>query len=489
MIKSDHMKDRVSIIIIGAGIVGTSIARQLARHTDSLLLLEQGRDVSLGSTGANSGIIHGGYSARHGTKKGDFSITGNRMYPQLAEQLGFPYKRIGSLVLAFSEEDEKKLEWLLENGRANGVRELEILTPRQVRDREPRVSEHITSALWCGETGISSPYEAAIAFAENAKANGVDLRLNCEVTEIRTLSDGFKVICGSREFTCDAVVNAAGLFSDEVAAMAGVGTFTIIPRKGDYLLLSRGSAAGVGSVIFQTPTEKGKGILVTPTTWNNLMLGPDAQEIENTTGYSASFESLKAVLDQARLSVPDINAAKIIRYFTGIRPTPDTHDFIIGESDVPGFFQAAGIESPGLTSAPAIAAHLAGELVDKGYIPKRKRSFHPYRSAITLPGELRRPAEIKDDLNRPVGDPQRIVCRCEQVKEPVIIDALERNIPIDSLDAIKRRTRAGMGACQGRFCRPRVTQLIVEHTNLSEDSIEMPVDKDAQLLAKLRKLS
>lgn len=488
MIESDHMRDRVSIIIIGAGIVGTSIAREFARHTDSLLLLEQGRDVSLGSTRANSGIIHGGYSARYGTKKGQFSITGNRMYPQLAEELGFAYERIGSLVLAFSEEDEKKLEWLVENGKANGVHELSILTPRQVRDREPKVSEHIRSALWCGETGIASPYEAAIACAENAIANGVELRLNHKVTEIRQLPDGFKVVCGTQEFTCDAVINAAGLFSDEVAAMAGVETFTIIPRKGDYLLLSRGSATGVGSVIFQTPTEKGKGILVTPTTWNNLLLGPDAQEIENTQGYNANFESLKAVLEQARVSVPDINASKIIRYFTGIRPTPDTHDFIIGESQVPGFFQAAGIESPGLTSAPAIATHLADELVDKGYIPERKRSFHPYRSAITLPGELRPPADIKDDLNRPVGDPQRIVCRCEQVAEPVIKDALGRPVPIDSVDAIKRRTRAGMGACQGKFCRPRVTQLIVQHTNLPEESIEMPVDKDAQLVAGLRKL-
>jgi glycerol-3-phosphate dehydrogenase len=483
------MNSEYDIIIIGAGIIGTAAAREFSRYSSSILLLEKGRDAALGATRANSGIVHGGYTAKAGTRKGEFSIRGNRMYRQLSEELGFAYRRTGSLVLAFDEEQRLQLQGLLENGICNGVEELELRTAAAVLADEPGINGAVREALYCGETGIVSPYEAAIAFCEHALSNGAVLKLNSEAVGIETASSGFKVALRSGEvFTGQAVLNAAGLYSDRVASMAGADTFSIRPRKGEYLLLQRGSAARLHTVVFQTPTDKGKGVLVTPTVWGNLMLGPNAEDIEDREDVSSSYAALKDICTQASLSMPGLKLSTLIRYFSGVRPASDRGDFIVGESRVPGFFQAAGIESPGLTSAPAIAESLSSLLREKGCLASRKRTFYAFRAPITLPEPLKPFSEIKEYVDLPPGSPQRIVCRCEQVREETIIDALSRGIPIDSTDAVKRRTRAGMGPCQGTFCGPRVRELIRLRTGLSDDEIAGPQPKDVELLKALRKL-
>jgi glycerol-3-phosphate dehydrogenase len=482
------MKNTYTIIIIGAGIVGTAAARELSRYTDSILLLEKARDVSMGATRANSGIVHGGYTAKAGTLKGELSIRGNRMYRQLSEELGFPYRRNGSYVLAFTDEDREKLQQLFENGQINGVEQLELHTGRQVRASETRINPAVAEGLYCGETGIVSPYEAAIALAENAAANGAVLKLSHEVTHIEQSGELFQVAAGGARYSGNVIVNAAGLYSDHIAAMAGADRFSIKPRKGEYLLLRRGTGDSIGKVIFQTPTEKGKGILVTPTTWGNLMIGPDAEDTSDREDVSSSFSALQAILKQARLSVPDLELSSLIRFFTGVRPASDAGDFIVGESSLSGFIQAAGIESPGLTSAPAIAEKIRNILLDKGFITRKKRTFYALRSAITRPAPLQPASEVRELVQLPVGDPDRLVCRCEQVREKTVLDALNRGIPIDSLDAVKRRTRAGMGLCQGTFCGPRVKELLMLHTGLPEEAIGMPQPKDQELLKALRKL-
>jgi glycerol-3-phosphate dehydrogenase len=482
------MENTFSLIIIGAGIVGTALARELSRFEGSVLLLEKGRDVALGATRANSGIVHGGYTAKSGTLKGELSIRGNRMFAQLSEELGFPYQQNGSYVLAFDADDREKLQNLLENGREIGVEQLEIQTAKQVLSREPWLNPAVTEGLYCGETGIVSPYEAAIALAENAVENGVTLRLNHEVISIEPVSDGYRVTAAGQKYTGKIVINAAGLYSDKIAALVGEDDFTIRPRRGEYLLLKRGSAEGLTSVIFQAPTAKGNGVLVTPTTWGNLLMGPNAEDTEDRETGDNNYAALKGVLEQARLSIPNLKLSSLIRFFTGVRPAADRGDFIIGESKRPGFIQAAGIESPGLTSAPAIAEKIRQLLVEKGYISRRKSTFYAVRKALAQPGILRPFAEIKSQIELPSGDPERIVCRCEQVSEKTISDALWRGIPIDSLDAVKRRTRAGMGACQGVVCAPRVKEFLLKHTGLQENEIEAPKPKNQDLLKRLRKL-
>ncbi len=482
------MNKRFDTIIIGAGIVGTSIARELSRYNGSILLLEKGRDVAVGATRANSGIVHGGYAAEWGTLKGELAAIGNRMYQQLSEELGFPYARIGSYVLAFNDEEEKILNQLHANGLKNGVKSLDIYTKKDILVKEPLLNPLLTAGLYCGETGIVSPYEAAIAFAENSIENGVTLKLNHEVLRIEKISESYMIYAGNQVYTGSVVINTAGLYADRISEMAGLFDFRIRPRKGEYLILKRGAAKGLNSVIFQTPTNKGKGILVSPTTWGNLLIGPNAEDTTDRINSENDYSALRSILEQARISMPSLTLSSLIRVFTGIRPASDKDDFIIEESALSGFIQAAGIESPGLTSAPAIAERVRNIMLAKGYVDRKKDSFHKSRNSITKPGPLKPFFAVKDLVELPPGNPERVVCRCEQVTEAMISDALERGIPIDSLDAVKRRTRAGMGACQGKFCGPRVKEFIRRKNGLRDDEIEDPSEKNQELLKELRKL-
>lgn len=484
------MHDSVyDVAIIGAGAVGTALARELSRYQLKILLLEAGDDVASGATRANSGIIHGGYAAKAGSRKAHFCLKGNRLFSSLSAELDFPYRQTGSVVLAFDDEDFSTLEYLRENGRNNGVEDLELAGRDDTLRRIPRLNPaDIKGGLFCRNAGIASPYEYAIAMAENAVVNGVELKLKSPVSALAGdgARDLIRLEAGGAEYTSRFVVNASGNAAADVAALAGGSPFSISPRKGQYIVFRRGSAEGLDTVVFQPPTAQGKGILVTPTTWGNLLLGPDAQEIQNKSDLGTDPESLARIVRTARRSVNDFDVKQAIRVFSGARPASDRGDFIIEWSELlHGFLHLAGIESPGLTSSPAIAIEAVKMLAAAGLILKDNPEFRPDRKAPVHPGPLGPPARAAKAALLPHGNADRVVCRCEQVLESQIRDAFDRGISLSSLDGVKRRTRGGMGACQGAFCGPRVRGLLSELTGLPESEISGPSRDRNDILSNL----
>jgi glycerol-3-phosphate dehydrogenase len=462
------------VAIIGAGVIGCAIARELSRYNLSIAVIEKTEDVSTGATKANSGIIHGGYDADHKKKKGYFSRKGNQRFDQLEKELNFGFSRCGSLVLAFSHEELEKLKEIKSNGEKNGVDDLSIIDADEIQKIDPNVSKEALYALYCPSAGIASPFEFCIALIENAIQNGAELFLNNEVKSIQKKEDSFSVITNKKRFEAKYVINCAGVYSDKVSQMAGIGGFQINPRKGEYLVFEKGTGTIINKVIFQCPTKKGKGILVTSTYHDNLMIGPDAQDIEDREDTTTSIEALEHIIEEARRSVPDFDTKKIIRSFSGIRASSSLKDFIVEETKLKGFVNVAGIESPGLTSSPEIAVYVSDILKKSGLKMTQKENFNPYREAIIKKKPKEAMISMKEAMpliNLPLGDPDRIVCRCEQVSEKTIRNSLDRGIKVDSLDGVKRRTRAGMGVCQGQFCSSRVREVISDHYHMPEDSV------------------
>lgn len=475
------------VLVLGAGVVGCAVARELARFELAVGVVDKYADVGQGASKANSGIVHGGYDAEHGSLKSELGHRGNQMFPQLQEELQFGFKQIGSLVLAFSDEDVVQLEYLLENGRRNGVQNLKIVDTAEIRAMEPNVSLAAKKALYCPDAGIVSPYEFAFALAENAVSNGVDFLLSHAVTRIRRehkegAHPRFHVhTAKGMHIEARCVVNCAGLFADEVSRMAGAEQFRITPRKGDYIILNRRHGSMVRHVLFQAPTSKwGKGILVTPTVAGNLMLGPSAIDVTDKRDTSTSVEELAYVAWAARRTVPNLDLSKAITSYAGLRARPDNKDFTIAESAlVPGFVNVAGIESPGLTSSPAIGERVSAIVrgllvVDAGNNGvRRKANFNPRRRAVIM----QKDEDFDGEIDHP--DPAKnIICRCEKVTEAEIRDALSRGIHLTATDSIKWRTRAGMGQCQGEFCRPRVVDLIAKVNNMMPRDVSKRVHCD-----------
>lgn len=455
------------VCIIGAGVVGMNIARQLSRYQLKVCVLEKGEDVSCGCSKANSGIVHGGYSDEPGTLKAELCVKGNRMYEQLDRELHFGYRKTSSLVLAFSEEEIQALFELNEKGRLNGVEGLRVVSGDQARELEPYLSSEVQAALFCENAGVTSPYEFVIALAENAVANGVVLKLNREVTHIQTTDASFLLITrNGEEVLARYVVNAAGNQSDQVAQMVGINDYHISPRRGQYILLDKEQNYLAKSVIFQAPTKLGKGILVTTTYHGNLMIGPNAEEIEDKEDVGTDDKTLEYIVRTARKSVPGFSMKKALKSFAGNRPVSNLRDWVIEESSIKRFVNLVGIDSPGLTSSPAIAIKVTEILQSAGLVFESKASFNPYRkSIITEKGP-----DFVGDIN--ASDPERhIICRCEKVTESEIIDCLNRGIPVTSVAAVGRRTRAGFGSCQGAFCGSRVRELIARELNIPLEEV------------------
>ena len=479
------------VAIIGAGAVGTALARELSRYRLKILVLEAADDVAAGATRANSGIVHGGYAAPAGSLKAALCLRGNRRFAGLSDELDFPYRQTGSVVLAFDDEHLNALETILVNGRSNGVGGLEIVGRDETLRRVSRLNPvEVREGLFCSGAGIVSPYEYAIALAENAIANGVEILLNSPVTGLGAVSGGgsglVDIEAGGRVYRSRFVVNAAGAAAATVAALAGPSTFSINPRKGQYIIFRRGSAGGLDTVVFQSPSAGGKGILVTPTLWDNLLVGPDAQEVQDPSDLETDPESLARIIRVARRSISDIDLKQAIRVFSGTRPSSDRGDFIIEWSEeLTGLLHLAGIESPGLTASPAIAETAIHLLSEAGLLLKDKPGFHPDRKAVIRPGPLGPATMAAKAAALPPGNPDRIVCRCEQVTEAVIREALDRGIPIRSIDAVKRRTRAGMGACQGAFCGPRVRKLVSEAAGIPAIDVMGPSRDRTAILTDL----
>jgi len=452
-------------IIIGAGVIGSTIARELSRYDVKVLLLEKENDVSCGASKANSGIVHGGFDDKPGTVKAKMCHKGNRMFEQLESELHFGLEMCGSLIMAFEEEEFETLNELMERGITNGIQDLVILDHDQVMEMEPYVNPEVKGALYCPSSGITSPFELTIALAENAVANGVDIKLNAEVVSIEK-GDIFKVSTIDAMYEAKVVINAAGAYSNMVAGFVGADNFKIIPRRGEYILLNKNQGYLANKVLFQCPTKAGKGILVTRTYHGNLMLGPNAQEVSEASDVGTTLEALTNIVEQARKSVADFDLKKTLTSFSGIRATSDRHDFIIEESAVKNFINVAGIESPGLTSSPAIGLEVIKIIKSMGYTLKPNPDFNPNRK----PTLIRKSDDF--DGSTEAKDPKKhIVCRCENVTEAEIVDAIHRGIPVNSIDSMKRRVRAGMGLCQGAYCGQRVAAIIARELKIPLEDV------------------
>lgn len=453
----------VDVVIIGAGVVGCSIARELSRYDLQIQVLERASDVCEGTSKANSGIVHAGFDAHPGTLKAKMNVAGNEKMEALSRELDFPFKRNGSLVLCFAEKDRDKLEKLLEQGIANGVKELRIIEKEELQEMEPDISREAVAALYAPTGGIVCPFGLTIAMAENAAVNGVEFKLETQVFSVKRKENHYLVTTSRGEVECLAVVNAAGVYADTFHNMVSGRKLHIIPRKGEYCLLDKKVGNYVHSTIFQLPTVYGKGVLVTPTVHGNLLIGPTATDIEDKEAVSTTGEGIADVQKRAALSVEKLPVKQIITSFAGLRAHEEGGDFVLGEpEDAPGFFDAAGIESPGLTCAPALGEYLAG-LVAERLKAKKKENFVAARKGIpnmALASEEERKKLIAE--NPAFAD---VVCRCELVTEGEILAAIHRPVGATTLDGVKRRTRAGMGRCQAGFCSPRTVELLARELN------------------------
>ena len=455
------------VIIIGCGVVGAATAYQLAKYRLRTLVLEAQNDVANGTTKANSAIIHAGYDPEPGTQMARLNVQGNRMAGEICEKLGVPFARVGSLVLAFCEAERQTLETLFQRGQANGVPGLRLLDGAGARAMETNLSEAVQAALYAPSAGIVDPWRFALAMAETAVENGVQLCLQSPVTAIDKTPGGFCVQTPRGAYEARYVFNAAGVQADEVHALLEAPGYAITPSRGEYYLMDKSQGAQVGRIIFQCPSQSGKGVLVAPTVHGNLIVGPNAEPVPDKRDVGTTGAGLAYVRKTALRSVPGLNFRENIRNFAGLRAVSTRDDFILEESAAsPGFFDLAGIKSPGLTSAPAIGALAVQLLRQKGVALEEK----PAACFAALS------AEEKNALIQKDARYGRVICRCETITEGEIVAALHSPIPPRSLNGVKRRCNAGMGRCQGGFCGPRVQAIIARELGIPQQEVLMDQD-------------
>lgn len=463
------------VIIIGAGVTGCSIARELTRKERSILVLEASSDICEGTSKANSGIVHAGHDAVPGSLKAKLNVRGNQMMAELSRKLDFAYRQNGSLVLCFEEENRGKLEELYERGCKNGVQGLQILDEQQLLSIEPALTHHAIAALYAPTGGIVCPFGLTIAMAENAAQNGAAFLRNKRVDSIESMEQGYRIhTTDGSSYEASLVINAAGVHADEIHNMLplkeGHKEMHLIARKGEYCLYDKRAGELVDKTIFQLPGKYGKGILVTPTVHGNLLIGPTAVDIPDKEGVNTTGEGLETVMEKAALSVEKLPPARqIITSFAGIRAHHESDDFIIEESKgYPGFIDVAGIESPGLTSAPAIGEYVA-QLVNQIAPALDKKDFIDHRRGIISMEQ----ASFEDKQKLIAQSPAyaNMICRCEGISEGEILDAIHRPVGATTVDGVKRRTRAGMGRCQGGFCSPKVVAILARELGVPMEEI------------------
>lgn len=460
---------RFDVAIIGAGVIGACIARNLSQYNLDVVLLEKEADVSFGTSKANSGIIHGGFHTSGQYLKSKLEIKGNLMFDQLHKELGFPFKRTGVIVVAFSEEELQSLEVLYRQGIENGSLGIELCGRDRIFSLEPKLNPDVIGGLHAPIGGIIEPYRFVFSLVESAKKNGVELRTNFNVYKAEINGDGFKIFSKEGgEVESKFVVNAAGLYADEVSKIFGAEEFSIIPRKGEEYLLDKNTSAFTDKVVFPAPSKNSKGILAIPTVEGTMMIGPTAIEIEDKTDLSTSSANLQTVFNFAKKLVPAISEKDIITFFAGIRPALTGGDFYIEESKkTANFIQVAGIQSPGLTASPAIAVYVKDILKKLGLRLTEKSGFDPYIEQKPKARQLSfdKLAEIINE------DPNygNIVCRCENISEAEIIEAIRAGHT--TLDGIKFYARAGMGRCQGGFCSYKIIKILMRETGMKFDEI------------------
>ena len=464
------------IIVIGAGVVGCSIARELSKYNLDVLVVEKNSDVSEGISKGNSGIVHAGYNEKIGTLKAKLNIEGNKIFDDLSRDLQFPFKRNGAFILAFSDKDMKTLESLKEKGEKLGIEGLEILTREEALNIEPNLNKEIVGVLNVKTSGIVSPYEMTIALAENAAENGVEFKLNSKVTSIEKISEGYKVTLNNKEIVNGKlIINASGLEGAFLNNLVSMSKREINPVKGEYCLFDKVAGAMINKTLFQVPNKLSKGVLVTPTAEGNLLVGPNA--VEGKT-LETSREGIDEILDKSKKSLEELPVARILNTFSGIRPKTKGGDFIIEEvEDAKNFINVIGIDSPGLTAAPAIGVYVVNMIKEKLDLVEKK-NFKKTREKIVRFAELS--LEEKNKLIKEKPAYGHMVCKCEFVTEGEIVEAIHRPIKALTVDAIKRRTRASMGGCQGVGCTLPISKILsrelgIDISDINKNSEGSPV--------------
>lgn len=458
------------VIVIGAGITGAMAARELTKYKLSVCITEKENDVAMGATKANSAIVHAGFDAKPGTLKAKLNVRGSELMENTAKELGVKYKNNGSLVIGFNEDDKQALNRLFEQGQQNGVKSLKILDKSELSEIEPNISENAVCALYAPTGSIVCPYELCIAAVGNAMDNGAELKLNFEVTAIKKTDEGFEVSSENEKITAKYVINAAGVYADKIAELAGDRSFNIHPRRGEYILLDKECGSLAKHTIFRTPSKMGKGILVSPTVDGNLLTGPTSVDMEQNEKEEDQTTSggFGEIIKSATESIQNIPFGKTITSFCGLRAVGSTGDFII-DSPTEGFINAAGIESPGLSSSPAIAEYVVEILKNMGATLEKNDKFNPFREPAHKFKETS--TAEKNEIIKQNPAYGKIVCRCEGITEGEIIDAIRKNPGARDIDGVKRRTRAGMGRCQGGFCLPYTAEILARELGVPYESI------------------
>lgn len=479
------------VAIIGAGVVGSAVARELSKYKVNAVVIEAGEDVCSGTSKANSAIIHAGFDAVPGTLKAKVNVRGNEMMDELAKDLEISFKRNGSLVVRTESQDRAGLETLLDRAMKNNVPGVRIIDRDELLSMEPNIADDVVEALYAPTGAIVCPFEMTMAFAENACENGVEFLLETSVKEIKKLDNGYTISVEKADGTTETieaktVVNAAGVYADELNNMVSSNKLEIIARKGEYMLLDKTAGNHVSHTIFQLPSAMGKGVLVTPTVHGNLLVGPTAVDVEDKEAVNTTLDGLDYLPKASALSVKNVPLRQVITSFAGLRAHEVNDDFVIGEAeDAKGFYNAAGIESPGLSSAPAIAEMLVEEIA-KALSLEANPDFKKTRKGVIHLADKtleERNALIKE--NPAFGN---IICRCEMITEGEILDAIHRPLGARSLDAVKRRTRAGMGRCQAGFCSPRTMEIINRELGLPMDQVSKSGGKSTFIVGRNKEI-
>lgn len=467
------------VVIIGAGVVGALTARELMKYNLSVCVLEKNSDVAEGATKANSAIVHGGFDPEIGTEKARLNVRGTELMPALAAELGVKYKNNGSLVLAFDGDELETVNELYHRGYRNGVRGMTVLNKNQTLELEPNISDEVVGALHVPSAGIVCPYQLAIAAMGNAMDNGAELKTRFEVTKIERDGEVFVISSPADRVNARYIVNCAGLYADKISAMIGDDRYHIIPKKGEYLLLDKSEGKLVSHTIFQVPSKVGKGVLVTPTVDGNLLVGPTSEVIDDKECRDTTLAGLDKVRALASRSVKNVPFRKVITSFTGLRAFAG-EDFVIEPSVKDAhFINTVGIDSPGLSSAPAIAEEIAKILEKQGLTLTKNKSFNGIRR--NHHGFFELSVEEKNEIIARDKRFGRIICRCEGVTEGEIVEAIHQNPKATTVDGVKRRTRARMGRCQGGFCTSYITEILARELGVTEEEIALSADRSKLL--------
>ncbi|MGM0549054.1 MAG: NAD(P)/FAD-dependent oxidoreductase [Bacillota bacterium] len=476
------MNKKYDVVIIGGGVTGSFIARELSRYNLDIALLEKEPDVCTGTSKANTALIHAGFNADSNKLKGRLNVRGNKLYHEKVQhELDVPIEWLGAMVVAESESDIPKLEAILENGQKNEVPDLEIATGDRLYELEPNLSDDAVAALYAPTAGIVNPFELTVALANNAAKNGVDVFLEAGVEAIEVKEDHKLLQTAKGEIKTNLIINAAGLYADKIANMVGIEKFKITPRRGEYYLYDKKMELDLQKTIFPVPTKVSKGIVVTPTDERNILIGPNAEEIESVENKSTTRAGLDKVMEGANKTIPGLSKKGIIREFVGLRPAiKETGDFLIEASDqVAGFINVAGIQSPGLASSPAIAEMVVGIVKEELNGLEEKNDFDPNYQG---PPKFRHLSHKEQaELVETNSDYGQIICRCETVTKGEILDAIHEPVGARTVNGIKRRVRPGAGRCQGGFCEPKVVSILAEELGIEENEVCLESSKSKLL--------